>query len=45
MLSFFVCVINLIIDITYAFADPRIKAQYENAQKKRLKKEETKEAA
>ena len=45
VLSFFVCVINLFIDITYAFADPRIKAQYENSQKKRSKKAKAKEAA
>ena len=45
VLSFFVCVINLLVDIAYAFADPRIKAQYENSQKKRIKKTEAKEAA
>ena len=45
VLSFFVCVINLLVDIAYAFADPRIKAQYENSQKKRVKKPEEKEAA
>ena len=45
VLSFFVCVINLLVDIAYAFVDPRIKAQYENSQKKRVKKSEAKEAA
>ena len=29
--SFFVCVINLLIDLTYGFLDPRIKAKYESA--------------
>lgn len=37
VLSFFVCVINLLVDVTYAYADPRIKAQYEGQQKKRVK--------
>lgn len=37
VLSFFVCVINLVIDIAYAFADPRIKAQYESSGKRRKK--------
>ena len=45
VLSFFVCVINLVVDIAYAFADPRIKAQYENSQKTRVKKNEAKEVA
>jgi len=45
VLSFFVCVINLVIDVTYAFADPRIKAQYEGQSKRRLKAKTAKEAA
>lgn len=35
VLSFFVCVINLAVDVAYAYVDPRIKAQYEGAQRKR----------
>lgn len=38
VLSLTVCVINLIVDIAYAFADPRIKAQYIAAQKTRTPK-------
>lgn len=44
VLSFFVCVINLVVDVAYAYVDPRIKSQYESANKKRVKKAE-KEAA
>lgn len=35
VLSIFVCVINLVVDIAYAFVDPRIKSQYENAGRRR----------
>ena len=45
ILSFFVCVINLVIDVAYAFADPRIKAQYEGQSKRRRQARTAKEAA
>lgn len=46
VLSFFVCVINLVVDVAYAYADPRIKAQYEGGSKhKKRAKAVTKEAA
>ena len=45
ILSFFVCVINLIIDIAYAFADPRIMAQYQSQGRQRKKLKTAKEAA
>jgi len=35
VLSFFVCIINLITDVAYGFVDPRIKSQYENTAKRR----------
>ena len=38
MLSIFVCVINLVVDIAYAFVDPRIKSQYEGAGRRRRAK-------
>ena len=38
VLSIFVCVINLVVDIAYAFVDPRIKSQYENAGRRRRSK-------
>lgn len=37
VLSLLFCVLMLLIDLIYAYIDPRIKAQYENAQKRRLK--------
>ncbi len=37
LLSTFVCVMNLITDIAYAFVDPRIKAQYTSGKKKKKK--------
>lgn len=40
VLSFFVCIINLSVDIAYAYADPRIKSQYENAGKRPSRKKE-----
>ena len=38
VLSFFVCVINLVVDVAYAYVDPRIKSQYESANRKRSRK-------
>ena len=35
VLAFFICLINLLVDIVYAFIDPRIKAQYTSLVKKR----------
>ncbi len=37
VLAISVCVMNLVVDIAYAFIDPRIKAQYENTSKKKKK--------
>ena len=37
LVSVMFCVIVLLVDISYAFIDPRIKAQYENSGKKRKK--------
>ena len=34
MISFLVCIVNLIVDIMYAFIDPRIKSQYASRGKK-----------
>ena len=34
LLSFIICIINLIVDIVYALIDPRIKAQYASRKKK-----------
>lgn len=33
IISFWICVMNLVVDICYAYIDPRIKVQYQNAQK------------
>ena len=41
LLSLLFCIVILIIDILYAFIDPRIKAQYENSGRKRVKKTST----
>lgn len=39
IISFFVCLINLLVDLLYGFLDPRIKAQYTTgSRKKRAKK-------
>ena len=38
VLSFFVCVINLLTDLAYAYVDPRIKSQYSGGKKKRTPK-------
>ena len=40
VLSLFTCVLNLIVDILYAYIDPTIKAQYDRGQKKNRKKKE-----
>ena len=37
MISITVCIMNLVVDLAYAFIDPRIKAQYEAANKKKKK--------
>ena len=34
VLSMCICAMNLIVDICYAYVDPRIKAQYETRKKK-----------
>lgn len=44
VLSLFICMINLLVDLAYAAADPRIKAQYIGSSGRRRKKH-TKEAA
>jgi peptide/nickel transport system permease protein len=38
MLALLFCLVVLIVDIFYAYIDPRIKAQYENSGKKRIRK-------
>lgn len=38
MLAVIFCLVILIMDIVYAFIDPRIKAQYENSNKKRIRR-------
>ncbi len=45
VLAFSICVVNLIVDILYAYVDPRIKAQYEAQQKNRLKNRRALKAA
>lgn len=44
LLALLFCLVVLIVDITYALIDPRIRAQYENSSKTRIKKP-AKEAA
>ena len=39
LIAFAYCVINLLVDILYAYLDPRIKSQYQNSVKRRAKKE------
>lgn len=39
LIAFAYCVINLLVDIIYAYLDPRIKSQYSSSVKKRMKKE------
>lgn len=38
-IALFICVINLVVDIVYAFIDPRIKAQYSSGSKKKKKEQ------
>ena len=38
VLSFFICVINLLVDLAYAVVDPRIKAEYVNSGARRRKR-------
>lgn len=45
VVSFFVCVINLLVDLLYGFLDPRIKAQYTGGKKKKRQAKAGKEAA
>ena len=45
VISFFVCLINLLVDLLYGFLDPRIKAQYTGSSSKRRAKAAGKEAA
>ncbi len=45
LIAFIVCVVNLIVDISYAFIDPRIRAQYTQSGKKRARKVAEKGAA
>jgi peptide/nickel transport system permease protein len=40
VLSFFVCIINLMTDVAYAYVDPRIKSQYSGGKKTRNKRKE-----
>lgn len=35
ILAFFICIMNLIVDLCYAFADPRIRSQYVSGRKKK----------
>ena len=42
VLAISVCVMNLLVDIAYAYIDPRIKAQYENTSKRKKKVREIK---
>lgn len=44
VVSFFVCVINLLVDLLYGFLDPRIKAQYSAGGKKKRRSAAAKEA-
>lgn len=45
LLAVLFCLVIFIMDLVYAYIDPRIKAQYEGSQKKRLKKNKQKEGA
>jgi peptide/nickel transport system permease protein len=45
MISVTVCIMNLVVDLAYAFFDPRIKAQYTGTKKKKKEPEETQPAA
>ena len=37
VLSFFVCIINLLTDVAYAYVDPRIKSQYSGRKTRRIR--------
>ena len=39
VISAFICIVNIIVDILYAFIDPRIKAQYASKKKKKAYRE------
>lgn len=41
VLSFIVCVLNLVVDIAYGYVDPRIKAQYIHSSSNRKKQKKT----
>ena len=45
VLSISICVVNLIVDVLYAYVDPRIKAQYESQQKVHAKRRKKAEVA
>lgn len=40
LLAFLFCLVMVGVDLVYAFVDPRIKAQYENSSKKRIRKKD-----
>ena len=42
VIALFICAVNLVVDIVYAFIDPRIKAQYKSSNKRRGKRKEAK---
>ena len=42
VIALFICAVNLVVDIVYAFIDPRIKAQYKSSNKRRGKRKEEK---
>ena len=39
MISFCICVINILVDVAYAFIDPRIRAQYQSKKQKQAARE------
>ncbi len=41
LLSLTICVMNLLVDIAYAFIDPRIKAQYSSGKKRTIREKKT----
>lgn len=45
MISLCVCIMNLLVDLVYAFIDPRVKAQYSAGKKRRISGEKRGEAA
>ena len=44
VISVTVCIMNLLVDLAYAFIDPRIKAQYTGGKKKKKEEEEPTQA-